>query len=509
MHNNKKIVSFEDLTAICDKLKADGKKKVVLCHGCFDLLHIGHIRYFKQAKQMGDILVVTLSPDCFVDKGPGRPKFTDNLRAEAISSLDSVDFVAINQWETAEETLRILQPHVYVKGSDFKNVEADSTGKLALEEKVCKEIGAELAFTRDIVFSSTNLINRFFSSFPEEVQSYLNVFRKRYSIDDVLNFIHRMSELKVFVIGDSILDEYRYCHSLGASSKDPLLAVQYDSHDMFAGGVLAVANHAGNFAKSVRLATVIGEKDSHESFIRDHLSSGVKPHFFIQENAPTLIKRRYVDGYSMTKLLEIYVMDDSGLSREKDLELCEFLKETIPDYDIVISADFGHGAISENVRETLIEHAPFLAVNTQANAGNKRMHTISSYKRADYASIAEPELRLDARNLKTDIRPLTIDACRRLGCKQFVVTCGKRGSCVATLDGSFVLIPAFASKVVDRVGSGDAFFAISALAAYLNASPEMTGFIGNLVGSLAVEIIGNQKSVQKDSLEKYITSILK
>jgi len=508
MRNNEKILIFEDLIDVCRKSKDKGKK-IVLCHGCFDLLHIGHIRYFKQAKQMGDVLVVTLSPDHFVDKGPGRPKFTDKLRAEAVSSLDSVDFVAINQWETAEQTLRLLQPDVYVKGSDFKNVKADGTGKLALEEAVCEELGVRLAFTKDIVFSSTNLINRFFSSFPEEVQTYLNVFRKRYSVADVLDFVERMSKLKVLVIGDSILDEYRYCHSLGASSKDPLLAVQYDSHDMFAGGVLAVANHTANFSKSVRLATVIGEQDSHESFIRDHLSSVIAPEFFIQENAPTLIKRRYVDGYSMTKLLEIYVMDDSGLSQKKDSELCDFLKKTLPDYDIVIAADFGHGAISENTRRTLIDYSPFLAVNTQANAGNKRMHTISLYNRADYVSIAEPELRLDARDSKTDIRPLTTDACARLGCKQFVVTRGKQGSCVATPEGSFVVVPAFNNKVVDRVGSGDAFFAISALAAYLDAPPEMTGFIGNLVGSLAVEIIGNQTSVQKESLKKYITAILK
>ncbi|TET10948.1 cytidyltransferase, partial [Candidatus Aerophobetes bacterium] len=347
-----KIKELEELAHVVESFRAKGKK-VVHCHGVFDLLHIGHIRYFKQAREMGDVLVVTITPDKDVDKGPYRPAFSEDLRAEAIASLSSVDFVAVNKWRTAEETIRLLQPNVYVKGSDFKSVEADETGKLALEANVCREIGAEVAFTTDIVFSSTNLINRFFSSFPDEVREYLRLFEKRYSLDFVIKILEDMANLKILVIGDTILDDYHYCHTLGSSSKDPALAVQYDSRDLFAGGVLAVANHCANFTNSIRLFTVIGELDSHEDFIRSKLDPQIDPFFLIQDDAPTLIKRRFVEGYSMSKLFEVYIMDDSGLSDDKDAKLCDMLRKELPTSELVIVSDFGHGAISRNTIDTL------------------------------------------------------------------------------------------------------------------------------------------------------------
>jgi rfaE bifunctional protein nucleotidyltransferase chain/domain len=142
------------------ELKKQGKK-IVHCHGCFDLIHPGHIKYLQAAKKMGDILVVTLSPDKYVDKGPGRPVFSEDLRAECLAALACVDYVTINEWPTAEETLRLLRPHYYVKGQEFESLE-DKTGKVQREFQVVAEIGAEMRFTHEIVFSSTQLLNKYF-----------------------------------------------------------------------------------------------------------------------------------------------------------------------------------------------------------------------------------------------------------------------------------------------------------------------------------------------------------
>lgn len=155
-----KIKVLEELSQIIKKLKSEGKK-VVLCHGCFDLMHPGHIKYFQAARNMGDILVVTLTPDIYIDKGPGRPVFNQDLRAESIAALECVDYVAVNKWPTAEETLRLLRPDIYVKGQEFENLE-DKTGKIQKEYEVLKEIGAEMRFTNEIVFSSTKLLKQYF-----------------------------------------------------------------------------------------------------------------------------------------------------------------------------------------------------------------------------------------------------------------------------------------------------------------------------------------------------------
>ncbi|WP_444550879.1 adenylyltransferase/cytidyltransferase family protein [Candidatus Magnetomonas plexicatena] len=155
-----KITPLDELAETLRQLQSAGKK-VVHCHGCFDLMHPGHIKHFQAAKKMGDVLVVTVSPDVYIDKGPGRPVFNQTLRAESIAALACVDFVAINKWPTAEETLRLLRPNIYVKGQEFENL-VDPTGKIQREFDVVKEIGAEIRFTQEeIVFSSTKLINTY------------------------------------------------------------------------------------------------------------------------------------------------------------------------------------------------------------------------------------------------------------------------------------------------------------------------------------------------------------
>jgi rfaE bifunctional protein nucleotidyltransferase chain/domain len=155
-----KIFELEELSEEVQRLRSEGKK-IVHCHGCFDLMHPGHIKHFQAAKEMGDVLVVTVTPDIYVDKGPDRPVFNETLRAESIAALECVDYVAINRWPTAVETLRLLRPHIYVKGQEFEEKE-DKTGKLQQEQRVLREIGAEMRYTHEIVFSSTDLLKRYF-----------------------------------------------------------------------------------------------------------------------------------------------------------------------------------------------------------------------------------------------------------------------------------------------------------------------------------------------------------
>ena len=157
-----KLLSFDTLIQTIQTLKKDSKT-IVHCHGVFDLLHIGHIKYFEEAKSMGDILVVTLTEDRYVNKGPNRPAFNHHLRAEAIVALACVDFVAINQWPTAIETLEKLQPTFYVKGPDYKQHSNDLTGNIVHEKSMVEQYGGQIAYTTTPLFSSSSLINNYFS----------------------------------------------------------------------------------------------------------------------------------------------------------------------------------------------------------------------------------------------------------------------------------------------------------------------------------------------------------
>jgi rfaE bifunctional protein kinase chain/domain/rfaE bifunctional protein nucleotidyltransferase chain/domain len=503
-----KILDLDKLAAVVAKARAQGKV-VVHCHGVFDLLHIGHIRYFEQARQMGDLLIVTLTPDQYVDKGPHRPAFSEDLRAEAIASLSCVDYVALNRWPTAEDTLRLLQPDIYVKGSEFKDTSSDMTGKIGREEKVIHEIGARLAFTEDIVFSSSHLINTHMSLFPVEVKEYLQLFKSRYTLDQVLKAMNRLADLKVLVIGDTIIDTYVYCEAIGKSSKDPVLALRHQSEDSFAGGVLAVANHVANFAGRVELFSVLGTENSRQDFVVSSLAPNVTPHFFMHPGAPTIVKQRFLEGYSLTKLIEVYYMDEAGVPEETVREVVAALRDRVREFDVVVVADYGHGMMAEPIRRLLCEEARFLAVNTQANAGNRGFNTITRYPRVDFGCIAEHEMRLEMRDAQGELRPMIEKLAPRLQSKVFVVTRGKKGALIWNADGEFVIVPAFAMKVVDRVGAGDAFLSVAALAAATGVPPEVLGLLGNVAGAQAVEIIGNAKAIDKLKIQKTIVSMLK
>lgn len=493
------------LAASLAALRAQGKR-IVLCHGVFDLLHIGHIRYLRQAREQGDILVVTVTPDRFVDKGPGHPAFTEQLRLEAIAALDCVDYAAINEWPTAEETLRLLKPHVYAKGSEFKNFE-DATGKIGREASVAADVGAELVFVDDIVFSSSNLINRYLSNFSKECQEYMQQFRQRYTLAEVLGALDRFKNLKVLVLGDMILDEYEYCSALGASSKDPVLAVLHQSKEVFAGGAAAIANHVAQHVGKVTLCTVLGD-DGAEAFIRNSLAPAVDLLAVTRPNAPTVTKHRILDGYSFQKLLEVYRMETLPLPRAQESAVLRHLEAQIAAHDLVIAADFGHGCITPALVGFLCEKAPFLAVNTQANAGNRGYHTISRYPRADFVSLASHELTLEYRNYTLSSGEMMADLREKLHCRYILTTEGRRGCAILTPE-DFHRAPSFASTVVDRVGAGDALFSVTALGAQQGLSAEIIAFLGNIAGSLAVETIGNAKAVGQDAMRTYITAVMK
>lgn len=502
-----KIKDFESLAADVKKIKNSGQS-IVLCHGVFDLLHVGHLRYLRQARQNGDILVVTLTPDRFVDKGPGRPVFNEKLRAEALASLSFVDYVAINLWPTAEETLLRLAPDYYVKGAEFKELEADPTGKIAREAQAAEKVGAKLVFAGDLVFSSSRLINQYLDVYPQELANYLQLLRQRYRLDEIVGLIDRMRDLKVLVVGDSIVDEYCYCTLLGLSSKDPTLALNYLSSEAFPGGALAVARHAAGLSGRVTLLTTFGERGNGLELARQGLPSSVEIMYETVPGAPTVRKRRYLDNYSLQKFLEIYDMAPEPPPAEVRAGLARRLSDMIGDFDVVLAADFGHGAISKTMIEIMGRKAAFLAVNTQANAGNRGYHTIKAYPRADLVSLARHELTLAFQDREAPLGDLMLKLAALLSTSCLLVTCGSAG--LRGLAGdSFIQAPAVAARVVDRVGAGDALFAAAALAHKLNCPMEIIGLIGNIAGAHLVENVGNNESLEAAKLKAALTAMLK
>ena len=508
MSCKKKIKALNELTYVLSSLQGEGQK-IVHCHGVFDLLHVGHIRYLEQAKKFGDILVITITQDQYVNKGPNRPAFTEYLRAESLAALDCVDYVAINQWPTAVETIKLLKPNFYVKGSDYKNSKDDITGKIKDEAEAIQTVGGKIRFTEDITFSSSHLINSIISSFDEETNRYLNDFRRKYLLDDILNQIEKVRNLKVMVIGEAIIDEYIYCESIGKSGKEPMLVMKYISKEQYAGGALAIANHLADFCDNVSLMCYLGSKNTEEDFVRSSLKANVDISVVYKSESPTIVKRRFVDKYSLSKLLGVYELNDEPLSPDEENLLCNILEERLLECDVVIVADYDHGLLTPKVIDLLTNNSKFLAVNTQNNAANMGFHTISKYAHADYVCIHEGEIRLDRRSRKGDLKGLICDLANQMKCPAIMITRGSHGSLYYHRGEDFSSCPAFAVKIVDRVGAGDAVLALTSVMSAEKIPADVINFVGNLVGADAVSIVGNKRAIDRVKLMKSITSLMK
>jgi len=504
-----KIKTVEELAVLLKKARKTGKK-IVHCHGVFDLLHPGHVKHFQAAKSKGDILIVTLTKDEYVNKGPGRPVFNHHLRAETIAAFGCVDFVAINDGPTAVEAIKKLRPHFYVKGSDYAQKREDITGKIYEEEEAVRAVGGMLHFTDEISFSSSSLINAHFSPLPEEAKNFLAEFKKKFSSGKVLQALDKTEKLKVLVIGDIIIDEYHYCVGMGKTSKDNIIATRFINEEVFAGGVLAACNHIAGLCPDTTLLSVIGTANDYRPFIASHLKPKIKTNFYYSKAAPTVVKRRFIEPSFLTKLFEICYLDEKNLlPPELEDEICDYLNRHLQDFDMVLVTDFGHGLLTPRIIQAVCEKANFLAVNVQTNSSNIGFNVVTKFPRADFVCIDEPEIRLALQDKTSSLESLTLKVSKRMKCKNVIITRGHRGSLAYSKKDGFSEIPVLSKEVLDRVGAGDAFFSFAAPCVCARKPMELVGFIGNAVGAMKVLIVGNRASVDPISLRKYIAALLK
>ncbi len=501
-----KIVDIDALSGIAAALKRAGKR-IVLCHGTFDLLHTGHFRHLQRARDLGDVLIVTLTADRFVLKGPGRPVFSEQLRAENLAALACVDLVAINFEPTALHAIAQLAPDFYVKGSDYVDAARDVTGNIALEIAEVERQGGRVHFTDEITFSTTRLLNDHFDVFSPEARKFLSDFKQKYPIDLFIGHIEKLKKQRVLVIGDAIIDEYHYVSMLGQTGKSNTLAVRYQSEERFAGGSLAVANHVAGFCEHVTLLSAIGTRGDALAYVKTKLLPNVESCFLELPDAETLIKRRFVDQ-DLQRLFEVYF---GGVEHERealDGFFCDWLQRHAADYDTVIVPDFGNGLISREIARVISRYAGYLVVNTQINSGNRGYHAITRYPRADFLCLNEPEARLAAHDRHSPLEDIATDLNERLSARATAITRGSQGAMLVSADGA-VTTPALSSKVLDRIGAGDAFMSLAGICMGGGLGTELAVFAGSVAAALDVLIVCNREPVDPVRFFKYATTLLK
>lgn len=504
-----KVIEFRDLTSLRQRFP---KLRLVQCHGVFDVLHAGHLAYFQSAKEFGDLLVVTITTDKFVNKGPGRPYFTDRIRANMIAALEAVDFVAISDHPTAVPAIDGLKPHFYVKGPDYRDKTKDVTGGIFEEERAVERHGGKLVFTEDETFSSSALINRFFINWSEDQMRIIEKVRERGGEEKIREILDRISELKIAVVGEPIVDTYRFCMPENISSKSPSISARFLYEENYAGGSLAIANHLADFAKEVHLVITHGDEPYFQKVLNDKMDPRVMIHGSALQNIPTPRKTRYIAVDKSQRIFEITDLRADQWASNSARGFCKALTDITKNLDAVVLADFGHGLFEGDVLTAAGEIKTFAALNVQTNSSNYGFNIFRKHRKFDYLSLDTREARIayhDRLSAPVDIGRKARNDLKGIEAS-VAMTLGPNGSYFfrGGTDQEF-FSPAFADNVVDATGAGDAFFCLTSMLLKVNAPPELIPFLGNVFAGLKTKIIGNKTAVTRAQLMKAVTAILK
>lgn len=459
--------------------------KTVLTHGVFDILHAGHLAYFKSAKKFGDRLVVSITTDRFVNKGPGRPYFTTALRAEMVKALGVVDDVVISDSPTAVEIINQVKPDFYVKGPDYQDLTRDPTGEIYNEKKAVEAHDGKLVFTTEETFSSSTIINKFFQGWSEAQKIQIEKVNQCGGIDSVRKAIDEIKKVSVLVVGEPIIDIYRFCMPEGISSKSPTISARFEREEVYRGGSEAIYNHLNSFCRN-------------ESLLGHHCLRA------IDAKLPTKI--RYVSTDKAQRVFEVTHINEHVWNLDVATE--QLISQS-KDFDVVVAADFGHGLFEGSVLEAMRHVKPFVGLNVQTNSSNFGFNIHTKHLRWDYLCLDTREARLAEHDRFSP--PLAVahkTYCAEPNERPLAITLGSGGSCLYSEKKEY-LSPAFSDVVVDATGAGDAFFAITTCLLATGCKPALVPFIGNVFAGLKTKIVGNKAAVTKAQLLKACEGILK
>lgn len=324
---------------------------------------------------------------------------------------------------------------------------------------------------------------------PEKIRQMLDSFRN----------------IKTMVIGDAIIDEYYFTVPKGRATKDPILSVDYVSHEAYAGGALAIANHLSNFVNELVLVTMVGDLDDRRSFIADALNKNITTRFFVKKDAPTTVKRRYLNSLRNEKLFKVEYLNDLPLSKELEDSILAFLEQELPKYDLVVVGDFGHSIITERIIRLLEEKSRHLSINVQSNSANLGFNFVTKYSSPAFVTMDIQELQYAVSDKFSRVPALAEKLYGRTHFRKFLVTMGKDGAGYFCA-GRQEFFPAFVTRPQDTVGAGDAVFSVTSLFAFCGFDG-IIPFIANCVGGIAVSYMGNKEYVTKDKLLDFVGQI--
>ena len=365
------------------------KPFTVFVSGRFNILHPGHLRLLRFAKEYADRLLVAVESDRLAGAAAHVP---ENLRLESLQSNSLVSEAFLFD-ESIEEIIERIRPDIVVKGKEHE-------GRNNPELLALQRYGGRLIFSSgETIFSSRDLIHKEFQNYVPRTISLPTDFLQRHSINKsrLVELINGFADLKVCVVGDLIIDEYITCEPLGMSQEDPTIVVTPVDSTSFLGGAGIVAAHAAGLGASVNFISVTGKDDARKYAIEALSLAGVESNLFMDEGRPTTLKQRFRSkGKS---LLRVSHLHQGAISASLQALVFESTCQALENSDLLVLSDFNYGCLPQPLVDQIVNTAKNRGVMLAADSqSSSQLGDISRFKGMDLITPTEREARISTRN---------------------------------------------------------------------------------------------------------------
>lgn len=468
-------------------LKIAANKKIVFAHGKFNILHPGHLRLLKFAKDNGDFLVVS------IDNSNQTLDLLDaEVRLEAIQHSMFVDYAFILDTDVVE-FIKMLKPAIVVKGSEHED-------KNNPEAAAVKTYGGKLIFSSgDMRFSTLSLLQNEFKALNLLSIKKPDAYLKRHEIDQhkINDILNKFTDLNVLVIGDTIMDEYITCEALGMSQEDPTIVVSPISSDIFLGGAGIVAAHAAGLGAKVDFFTILGN-DNYANLIQDKLAKyNVSNHIYVDESRPTTLKQRF--RANNKTLLRVNHLKQHHIDIETQDKILEDIKKIIPTKNIIVFSDFSYGCLPQRLVDNIIqiglEHNIMMAADSQSSS---QTGDISKFHNMTLITPTEREARLAVNDFESGLIVLAEKLRQKANIKNVFITLGSEGVLIhadnnLSANDKWLTeqIEALNLNPKDVAGAGDSLLIAASMAVAAGANILEGAYIGSMAAACQVGRLGN------------------
>lgn len=479
------------------------KSNVGLVHGVFDLVHVGHILHFEEAKKKVKKLIASVTSDRFVNKAPGKPIFKQTYRLNFLKSLKFFDDVILSDNPTAVQSIKKIKPNIYFKGYDYvKN--KDLTRNLKKEINEVKRYGGCVFYTNTPIFSSSHIINQHLDFISNDVKEFLKKI-------DIAKFKKKLFSLKklntqVANIGDPIIDIYKYVLTSGKANKSSIISTQFLEKKEYGGGTILIAKLLGFFfVKSISIFSL--NTISKRKILKFLDKKNIK---FIQNDNNLISKTRYIEKYTNQKMFQTTENENNELGEVEMERTKKIIEKELKKNKYVLLYDYGY--IYKEIFDLKIQKKfkHKLIINCQSNSYNFGFNLASKYQYALILCMDELEFRLTFQNRKDPVEKILKNNLKYFkNIKYLIITCGKNG-CYAVFKNKIYFAPTIFKNISDATGCGDIFLGVfSVLMISKKFSIKEMMMASHIAAGMHGNQNGNENIVNLENLKKICDNILK